>query len=104
MRPKPRTLHASAASHYQNAPGQPRPLGDPLSSTLSLRTESYTLSPNPEPYTLASQAQKYRKFRVRTYSTLTMIGGFVLIIYLGHVPLMLLIFTIQVGRASGFMG
>lgn len=40
---------------------------------------------------------KYRKFRVRTYSTLTMIGGFILIIYLGHVPLMLLIFTIQVG-------
>ena len=45
------------------------------------------------------QAQKFRKFRVRTYSTLAMIGGFIYIIYLGHVPLMLLIFTIQVGTA-----
>ena len=46
------------------------------------------------------QAQKYRKFRVRTYSTVAMIGGFILIIYLGHVPLMLLIFTIQVTTSA----
>lgn len=45
---------------------------------------------------MLTQAQRYRKFRVRTYSTVTMIGGFILIIYMGHVPLMLLIFFIQV--------
>ena len=45
---------------------------------------------------MLTQAQRYRKFRVRTYSTVTMIGGFILLIYMGHVPLMLLIFFIQV--------
>ena len=42
-----------------------------------------------------AQAEKFQKFRVRTYSTVTMIGGFILIIWMGHVPLMALIFTIQ---------
>ena len=49
------------------------------------------LKPAPNP----AQAEKFQKFRVRTYSTVTMIGGFILIIWMGHVPLMALIFTIQ---------
>ena len=47
-----------------------------------------------QPWTPA-QAEKFHKFRVRTYSTVAMIGGFILIIWMGHVPLMALIFTIQ---------
>jgi hypothetical protein len=42
-----------------------------------------------------AQAEKFHKFRIRTYSTVAMIGGFILIIWMGHVPLMALIFTIQ---------
>jgi hypothetical protein len=37
-----------------------------------------------------------RSLRTRTLSTLAMIGGFVGIIYLGHVPLVLLVLTLQV--------
>jgi hypothetical protein len=39
--------------------------------------------------------------RTRTLSTLAMIGGFVSIIYLGHVPLMLLVLTLQVRVCGG---
>ena len=42
-----------------------------------------------------AQAERFRKFRIRTYSTVAMIGGFIFIIWMGHVPLMALIFTIQ---------
>lgn len=42
------------------------------------------------------QQTKYQKMWVRTKSTVAMIGGFIYIIYMGHVPLMCLIFAIQV--------
>ncbi len=43
-----------------------------------------------------AQMTKYEKMWVRTKSTVAMIGGFIFIIYMGHVPLMFLIFAIQV--------
>ncbi len=45
---------------------------------------------------LPPQLSKYQKMWVRTKSTVAMIGGFIAIIYAGHVPLMFLIFAIQV--------
>ncbi len=43
----------------------------------------------------ALQAVRYRKMWVRTKSTLGMVGSFILVIYMGHVPLMFMIFAIQ---------
>lgn len=42
---------------------------------------------------------RYQKMWVRTKSTVAMIGGFIFCIYMGHVPLMFLIFAIQVGSS-----
>lgn len=39
--------------------------------------------------------KRFRSFRTRTISTVAMIGGFLFIIYLGHVPLVFLVFTLQ---------
>ncbi|KAK9821626.1 hypothetical protein WJX74_001084 [Apatococcus lobatus] len=39
--------------------------------------------------------KKLRSFRIRAVSTFVLIGSFILIIYLGHVPLMMMIFGIQ---------
>lgn len=47
-----------------------------------------------------AQMTKYEKMWVRTKSTVAMIGGFIFIIYMGHVPLMFLIFAIQVGSST----
>lgn len=43
---------------------------------------------------------RYRTFRTRTLSTVAMILGFCGIIYLGHVPLALLVLWLQVGGAG----
>ena len=43
----------------------------------------------------AVQAVRYRKMWVRTKSTLGMVGSFIFVIYMGHVPLMFMIFAIQ---------
>lgn len=42
-----------------------------------------------------SPAGRYNKMWIRTKSTLSMVGSFILVIYLGHVPLMFMIFAIQ---------
>ncbi len=42
------------------------------------------------------QKNKYRLLKVRTASTLVLIGSFFAFIWAGHVPLMLMIFGIQV--------
>ena len=42
-----------------------------------------------------AQKNKYRSLKVRTASTLVLIGSFFAFIWAGHVPLMLMIFGIQ---------
>lgn len=42
------------------------------------------------------QKNKYQSLKVRTISTVIIIASFSLIIYWGHVPLMIMILTIQV--------
>lgn len=39
--------------------------------------------------------KRLQSFRTRTVSTFAMIGGFAAIVYLGHVPLVMLVFTLQ---------
>jgi hypothetical protein len=41
---------------------------------------------------------RFKSFRVRFYSTIVLIASFMAIIYAGHVPLMFMIFAIQVRR------
>ena len=43
----------------------------------------------------ASQKSKYKSLKVRAMSTVIFISSFVVIIWLGHVPLMLMILAIQ---------
>jgi hypothetical protein len=50
------------------------------------------------PTRLGSQKSRYRAFGVRTVSTVVLITSFILIIYWGHIPLVLMIFALQVGR------
>ena len=40
--------------------------------------------------------KKWRSAYTRSYTTLLMLSGFVLLIYLGHIPLMILVFLLQV--------
>jgi hypothetical protein len=42
------------------------------------------------------QQKRAASFRTRTVSTVAMIAGFLAIIYMGHVPLVLLVLTLQV--------
>lgn len=42
------------------------------------------------------QGVRYGKMWVRTKSTVSMVASFILVIYCGHVPLMFMIFGIQV--------
>lgn len=44
---------------------------------------------------LEKQQKRAASFRTRTVSTVTMIAGFLAIIYMGHVPLVLLVLTLQ---------
>ena len=52
------------------------------------------------PASVRAQGKKFRSFRTRTISTFAMIGGFALFIYGGHVPLALLVLTLQVRHAG----
>jgi len=42
------------------------------------------------------QQKRVASLRTRTVSTVTMIAGFLVIIYMGHVPLVFLVLTLQV--------
>jgi hypothetical protein len=42
------------------------------------------------------QQKRAASFKTRTVSTISMIAGFLVIIYMGHVPLVLLVLTLQV--------
>eukprot|EP00250_Pteridium_aquilinum_P001120 c11328_g1_i1 orf=222-1478(+) len=48
---------------------------------------------------LVDDREKYQKFRIRTLSTLWMIGGFILIVYMGHLYIWGMIVVIQVYMA-----
>ena len=45
---------------------------------------------------LVNKSNKWRSAYTRAYTTFLMLGGFVLLIYLGHLPLMALVFFLQV--------
>ena len=44
------------------------------------------------------QRSKYKSLKVRAGSTVVIIASFIIVIYLGHVPLMVMILAIQVSR------
>ena len=46
------------------------------------------------------QSKRWKTFRVRTVSTLVLIGSFIGFIWAGHVPLMFMIFGIQVSSSE----
>lgn len=46
---------------------------------------------------LAPQSKKYKSLRIRTYSTIILIGGFIGFVCAGHVPLMFVVVGLQVG-------
>ncbi|KAI5080593.1 hypothetical protein GOP47_0003776 [Adiantum capillus-veneris] len=48
---------------------------------------------------LVDDREKYKKFRVRTLSTIWMIGGFILILYMGHLYIWGMIVVIQIFMA-----
>jgi hypothetical protein len=54
------------------------------------------LEPCSESFWDALQKDKYKSLKVRAVSTVIIIASFSVIIYLGHVPLMLMILAIQV--------
>ena len=43
------------------------------------------------------QEKKYKSLKTRTVSTIAILAGFFTVLYLGHVPMMLLVLCIQVG-------
>jgi phosphatidate cytidylyltransferase len=45
---------------------------------------------------LVDDREKYRKFRIRTLSTIWMIGGFIFILYMGHLYIWGMIVVIQI--------
>lgn len=49
---------------------------------------------------LVNDREKYQKFRIRTLSTVWMIGGFILIVYLGHLYIWGMIVVIQIFMAK----
>lgn len=49
---------------------------------------------------LVDDREKYQKFRIRTLSTVWMIGGFILIVYLGHLYIWGMIVVIQIVMAK----
>lgn len=53
------------------------------------------------PASVRLQQKRAASFRTRTVSTIAMIAGFLAIIYMGHVPLVLLVLTLQVSNDLG---
>ncbi|CAN8245224.1 unnamed protein product [Cochlearia groenlandica] len=49
---------------------------------------------------LVNDRNKYKSFMVRTYSTLWMIGGFVMIVYMGHLYITAMVVVIQIFMAK----
>jgi len=49
---------------------------------------------------LVNDRNKYKSFMVRTYSTLWMIGGFVLVVYMGHLYITAMVVVIQIFMAK----
>ncbi|KAL6760280.1 phosphatidate cytidylyltransferase [Haematococcus lacustris] len=49
-----------------------------------------------------TQSKKYKSLRIRTISTVALIGGYLVVVWAGHVPLMFLLFAMQVGVVREF--
>ena len=64
---------------YQTLPDSPKENGDKL---------------------LAIDSNKYKSMLIRTYSTLWMIGGFVFIVYMGHLYIWAMVVVIQILMAK----
>lgn len=54
---------------------------------------------NPSPL-LVNDQNKYKSFMVRTYSTIWMIGGFVMVVYMGHLYITAMVLVIQIFMAK----
>lgn len=73
----------------------------PCASTLGVER-----SPPPTRLCLpthVAQAAKYRSLKIRTASTIMLIGGFLVIVWAGHVPLMFFILMLQARRRPGLV-
>lgn len=68
-------------------------LGVVRCSLFSLRVTNHSAP-------LYLQTSKIRSFRIRTVSTFVLIGSFLGFVWAGHVPLMLMIFLIQVSSIA----
>lgn len=55
------------------------------------------------PPPLRLQRKKYKSLKVRTISTIAILATFFIFIYLGHVPCLLMLFTLQVGARTAAM-
>jgi hypothetical protein len=98
--PPPRTCRASVAALVQ---------ASRLRTTAAPRPPKHAHA-HPPPFhphiydTINAQGKRLQSFRTRTLSTFAMIALFAAFIYMGHVPMVLLVFTLQVGggRLDGF--
>ena len=62
----------------------------------SISCSSAVVGRTGSPRTALSQQKRVQSFKTRTISTVAMIAGFLAIIYSGHVPLVVLVFSLQV--------
>ncbi|KAF3556433.1 hypothetical protein F2Q69_00013952 [Brassica cretica] len=62
-------------------------------------TTEAVLDGNPSPL-LVNDQNKYKSFMVRTYSTIWMIGGFVMVVYMGHLYITAMVLVIQIFMAK----
>ncbi|KAH0857144.1 hypothetical protein HID58_085405 [Brassica napus] len=66
-------------------------------STEAVVIDGDKVSANP---LLVNDLNKYKSFRVCTYSTLWMISGFVLVVYMGHLYITAMVLAIQIFMAK----
>lgn len=83
------SMHVSKAAVGQSDSSQPTPHHSPCVCVCCVHHRLM-------PPSLSLQQKRVASFRTRTFSTVAMIAGFLVIIYLGHVPLVLLVLTLQV--------
>lgn len=110
----PKTDRGSAAAQAQvtaaeDTASEPEPEPKPVDRvgggthgtgvTLAMLVGSW--GPRCPPCPSRSQKSRLRSFRVRTISSVLLIGGFIGIIWAGHVPLMFFILLLQACHAPG---
>ena len=86
------TTGSPGASPYSSPHSSPR-LRSRHTKTRS--TDRSNLTPPTAEQLLINSQSKWQSAQVRATTTLVLLSGFITIIYLGHIPLMLLVFTCQ---------